>query len=335
MFKRRAKTNWVLAAILIAAIAVLTAVIYVSNKPPVYVAQDLSRIESTQVAQIVLRQNEKTVHLFRSNGLWFMANQNNYPVSSTLVDNVLQSLRQVQNKGVQAWGQGKVVESGLEVENKNVLRLQLRGEANQVLADWLIGREIGYQEFLAREASSDQILNLRIPQMPKIDITYWLAQIWHGLEDTEFNQITLGMGEAQSIELVRTDTDQQAWKIANLPRGRELRADSQIVKLPNLFVGQLFKSVAPLSNLKIAAAQRWRSRFVTSDGIAITITQARDNGKTYTHFAAATADPTRVDWMNKFNAAHGAWAYEMGEDFNTLLSLRLPSIIKGRSAATS
>ncbi|TAH35368.1 MAG: hypothetical protein EYC62_04950 [Alphaproteobacteria bacterium] len=335
MFKRRAKTNWVLVAVLAAAIAVLTAIIFISNKPPVYVAQELSRIEPTQVAQIVLRQNDKTVHLFRSNGLWFMANQNNYPVSNTLVDNVLQSLKQIQNKGVQAWGEGKVAESGLDADNKNVLRLQLRGEANQVIADWLIGREIGYQEFLARETSSDQILNLRIPQMPKIDLNYWQAQIWQGLEDSEFNQIILGVGEPQSIELTRTDATQQAWKIANLPRGRELRADSQIVNVPNIFVGQLFQSVTPLSNLKIAGTQRWRNQFFTSDGITIIITQARQADKTYTHFAASGADPTRQDWINRFNAAHGAWAYDMGNDFNMLLSLRMPSIIKGRSAATS
>lgn len=305
------------------------------TKPPAYIAQNLSAIHAPQISQLILRQDGKLIHLSKSEKNWTLKNYNDYPVDPVLAENILRSLNGIKTNGVQAWGKEKIAESNLDPESPGAMRLQLRDDANKIAADWVLGREIGYQEFLARETSSDQIQSLHMPQTLKADLKYWIADFWLGADRLDWDKIAIGLDEQQSIQLARADPAQQAWKIENLPRGRELRADSDVVKIPNLLVNELFTGAVRLETLPVESAQRWRSRFTAGQKIELAITQARANGKTYTHFAATALGPDQQQFASRFNAAHGTWAYEMSDEFNNLLSLRMPALIKQKSPATS
>ena len=308
----------------------LGAVGYFSLRPPPVNERDFTVIDKSHIAQILLRQDGQYVQILRGSKGWALSNADFYPVSSVLVERLIDDLQSGKSNGVQAWGEEKILASGLSDGNPGICRVQLRDANNQILNDWLIGQKIGEAGYLARTSNGDQIIHWAIAEKPMAKAEHWLANIWMGLDRGEFQSIIVGLGEEGMVELRRQNMaqnpSQQAWTIANLPPQRELRADSTIVRLPSLWRGQTFVHAKPVGNVATTSPLRWYHQFILDNNIQIRLTQAAGDNVIWTHFTAQSADPAREEWVSAFNAAHSPWLYQMPPDFNRLLSLRMGEI---------
>ncbi len=327
MFRRRKKKFIKIVAPIILSMIAGFAVVYFALRPPPVEIRDFTVIDSHQISQIIIRQDMALTYLLKTDNGWVLNNVDSYPVDADLVNQLLRNLETSVNLGIKAWGEKKIVESGLLPDRAGILRLQLRNSNNQIMHDWLIGETVGDGQYLARAEKSDQIIHWQMATKPSADARHWLSDLWMGLDKADFQSITVAAGEVGVIQLQRQNLTEQAWKIVNLPENQHLRADSPIVRLPNLWSGQIFTTARPIASLSINNSERHRHEFFSTDGVTITIIQAKNADGIWYHFMAASANLAKQQWVDQFNAKHSAWAYQMPAGFVQLLAARMENIV--------
>lgn len=257
---------------------------------------------------------------------WYLRNKQNYPVSSVMAGNTLYAIAQLKNEGVQAEGAVKLQEAGLASDNPARLHIAIYSESGAVLNEWYLGRHTDDGEILASLPNDDKVYRLQVTQIPPPQLSDWMPDFLLELRGKNFSTIHLGVDNPDNVQLIHTDPATEAWRVKNIPKKRQLRADSGIVKLPRIFRNAAAMDVQKLGALRPDSPARWRSHFVTADGLRLILTQAPAGGKIWTHFFAEAILPSQQAAAQVWNNYYGQWAYAMGKEFDKLIGLTIQDI---------
>lgn len=271
-----------------------------------------------QLGEIAIVSKTVTLHVKKMGEDWVIAEKNNFPASQAQMRAVAVGIADLQALEPKTARADWLKFIGLDAPPEgNATRLTLSDASGKTIADLLTGQregtadELGRSTLYVRKPDENQSWLARGYLDIKPNATDWLDKSVLVIARDRVKGAIVTPKEGPSYTLSRENKDLQDFKVADMPRGRELSFDGSPDGVAGAIVGFVFDDVAKADQFNFDRVPQQISQ--TFDGLNLTVKIATKDGKSWaTVTAAGTNDMTREE-ATKINARIGGWAFQIPE----------------------
>jgi len=266
---------------------------------------------------------------------WIVPEKSGYPADVEQVRKTvlgLVALEAIEPKTARAEWHGVLGLDDPKKEN-GAVGLTLQDAAGETLAAILIGNTVsigdttGRVGLYVRRPGEDQTWLARGFLTPQRSVSEWLDRrvLSIGRERIKEAKVRPLAGPAYTV--FREKKDEGDFKLAEMPKGRELTYDTAPNGPAAAIVGFAFDDVAPASAIDFAKAAETET--TTFDGLAIAVRIAEQAGAYWAVIGAKSASAETEAEARAINARVAPWAYKLPEYKAKLFLTERDSLLKG------
>jgi len=187
-----------------------------------------------EVDGIVISKNEKTITLNKQDGIWRIAEVDNFMADTNKIATLLLDLRKFSLKdkktsNVDNYNKLSLAESGEHAAS----RILLKNATNQ-FADISIGKQAQRSQgtYVRKNAESqtwlsDGVLNL------KLDSSYWIVNTILDIDGSMVKSVTFKPADSASFNINKLTPNDQGFVLGNIPADMQLKSATDLNSLAN------------------------------------------------------------------------------------------------------
>ncbi|HUO94131.1 MAG TPA: DUF4340 domain-containing protein [Rhizomicrobium sp.] len=310
--------------------------------PELFFPDLVSRLR--QVAHIRVRSKTGTVDVvFKPEKTWVVASKDDYPASYEQVKGTvvaLATLTKLEPKTDRAdWLPYVNLDS--PAARGNGKEITLLDDKGGVIASIIIGKseDIGDPEgaigLFVRRPDESQSWLARSAVDPKSDLSDWLEKQVMAVDRARIAEADVDPLSGPSYVVRRdkpTDTD---FKLADMPKGRELSYDAAPDGVAAAVVDFSFDDVKPARDFDFSdAAHSARVVTKTFDGLTVTVNVIQQGADYWATVSADGSTPEGRNEARQINARATGWAYKLPPYKGAQFTATLESILKPKGGTT-
>lgn len=289
-----------------------------------------------QVGMIIVQRHDQTLTLQKKNGVWGILENNNYPVISSKVDDLLFSLadlRVIEPKTAKPDFHEQLDVNDITDPQSNAVLITIQNLKGADIAKIYVGKResvrLGeeFQEHIfIRRAGEDQTWLVQGILPLSTDFKEWVEQPLLGIIDSDqVQRLSINVPAVSNIVISKSTAEQEDFVIETAQikatRGHTLDLDT-VNTLPFEVAELEFNNVL----VSDAANLDWNNSVVatleTFPGVQVELNVLKHDGKVYAKVhATTTADATDAvqDSVKIYNDSKQSWIYEVSKKFyNTI-----------------
>lgn len=286
-----------------------------------------------QISKIVLQDNRQTLTLQKKDDVWMAIERNNYPILSSRVQELLQSLanlRIVEPKTTNPEFYKQLDVGDVRSEDSQALLISVQDVYNDHLANLYIGKREGvrlgeeYQEHIfVRKAGDNQAWLVRGTIPYANDISDWTEQPLLSLvEGDQIKRVEIKHGN-NKIVIAKDAKEQEDFILETVHpvQGKVLDLDA-VNTVPFELAELEFTDVVPITN--VDWSQGLVATVETFPGITLTVNVAKDNQRVLAKVVASTSAHASEELQKSvasFNQSKQGWLYQVEPEIFKELSL--------------
>ena len=321
---KRRRMGWVVLALIF--VLVLGGVYYYFYwlpRHPAYAEQPYANASQRGITQFSLNDGKANLRISMHDGQWVLSDLGQMPVDQSMAQGFVQSLAAVRNTGPKIWGMIKLTEAGLNAETSGrAVRLMTWDKTGEFLDDWLYGENLGEGVYLARPLNQEIAYAVTAPVMPPLRALAWVVPAYRDYAAEQLIGAVLRNEVGEIALRRRAETDLQAWQLANLPPGMQLRAAVALPDLPRFMEQAQIVSAQRIAAIVPDQPARRRLDLIRQDGSAITLIQAPMKNQWWSFLRLTTANGQAISLPSD------GWAIQFDATSNQLLALAMADLLE-------
>lgn len=295
-----------------------------------------------EVAAIQLEGRQDSVTLLKAGDGWVVENAHNYPARGEAVRALLLALADL--KIVEAKTERPEMFARLEVEpldaqDARSRRVTVMDGAGKVLAELIVGKKRYGQggqsdAHYVRRPNGGQAFLAESRLDPRVEPIDWLDRRIADVARERVKQVIIDHPGGVSLTVAKDSREGNDFRVVDLPEDMKVENQFTLNATAGTLDKLVFDAVMPAEGLTL---QDTVTRYLTFDGLAVTIAFAEHDGKLWTRYTAA-AQPDASDEVKAeaaaINARAGDWAYRLADFKNEQLRRKLEDLAKKREGSS-
>jgi hypothetical protein len=295
-----------------------------------------------EVAAIQLEGRQDSVTLVKAGDAWVVENAHNYPARGEAVRALLLALADL--KIVEAKTERPEMFARLEVEpldaqDARSRRITVMDGAGKVLAELIVGKKRYGQggqsdAHYVRRPDGGQAFLAESRLDPRVEPIDWLDRRIADVARDRVKQVIIDHPGGVSLTVAKDSREGNDFRVVDLPEDMKVENQFTVNATAGTLDKLVFDAVMPAEGL---TPQDTVTRYLTFDGLAVTIAFAEHDGKLWTRYTAA-AQPDASDAVQaeaaEINARAGDWAYRLADFKNEQLRRKLEDLAKKREGSS-
>jgi hypothetical protein len=264
------------------------------------------------VNRIRLQQDDQTLTLERDDEGWHVAEKSDYPASLERVREFLLDLAGARRIEAKTRDPARYPTLGVEaVENGGLgVTLEADNGAIEPLALILGKSARAGAATYARHSNEAGSWLVSGDLSTQIEATQWLDMLITDIAAEQVQSVLIRHADGEEVVLEKSERGQTGYTVTNLPEGESLRYESIANPIGSALAGLRLEDVSPRAALDETATERGFARFLTFDGLAVTVTTWERDGERLIAIDAAVDDEQAM----RFAAAPDSGDTVAGED---------------------
>ena len=294
------------------------------------------------VAAIQLEDRQDSVTLVKAGDGWVVENAHNYPARGEAVRALLLALADleiVEAKTERPEMFARLEVEPLDAEKARSRRITVMDEAGKVLAELIVGKKRYGQggqpdAHYVRRPDGAQAFLAESRLEPRVDPIDWLDRRIADVARDRVKQVIIDHPGGVSLTVAKDTREGNDFRVVDLPGDMKVENQFTLNATAGTLDKLVFDDVMPADGL---ALQDSVTRYLTFDGLAVTIGFAEHDGKLWNRYTAAATDdaPDAVKAeAAAINARAGDWAYRLADFKNEQLRRTLEDIAKKQEGAS-
>jgi hypothetical protein len=247
-------------------------------------------------AKIEIIKGEDHVTVVRTNGEWQILEKNNYPADFTKIKEVLlkmASFTTLEAKTKIPENYAKLnVEDPAQEDAKSVL-VRVKDSADNELAAVIVGRmeagsfaTVGQDKTYVRKANDDQVWLVKGGLVVKEAAGDWVVEEILNIPSSRVKQVTISHNDGKNIIIQKQKPGEGDFVIANLPKGKETGAQSDLTQVARAMETLRMTDVEKAEGFDFPADKTITTELQTFDGLVITAKTVKQGSDYLTNFTA-------------------------------------------------
>lgn len=232
------------------------------------------------VNRILLQQGDQTLTLERDADGWQVAEKAGYPASLERVREFLLDVANARRIEAKTRDPARYPALGVEALENGGLGVTLQADAGGIDPVALI---IGNS---ARAGAATYVRPIDEPGSwlvsgdlsVQTEATQWLDALITDIAAEQVQSVVIRHADGERVELAKDARGQNGYTVTNLPVGESLRYESIANPIGSALAGLRLEDVSPRSTLDDGFTARGTARFLTFDGLAVTVSTFERDG---------------------------------------------------------
>jgi hypothetical protein len=306
-----------------------------------------------QIAKVIVQSHNRTLTLQKKDGAWSVLENNNYPVMTAKVDDLLFSLadlRVIEPKTARPEFHEQLDVNDVSEPQSNALLVTLQNAKGADVAKIYVGKResirLGeeFQEHIfIRRAGEDQTWLVQGVLPLSTDFKEWVEQPLLGIVDSDqVQRLTIDVPSVSNIVISKENPEQEDFIIETAQiksvKGQTLDLDT-VNTLPFDVAELEFDNVVGPDSANLDWANSVVATLDTFAGVRLALNVIKHDGKVYAKVhasAAADAPEAMQNTVKTYNASRQQWIYEVPKQFyNTITVSNNDFVIQGDAPAVN
>ncbi|CAK0751857.1 hypothetical protein WCLP8_2270004 [uncultured Gammaproteobacteria bacterium] len=259
--------------------------------------------------------------------MWGLAEKFGYPVKSALVKAAVLGLAEI--KAMEPRTDSPELYERLEVGDPtrtSALLVSARDQAGQVIAELVVGKTKSYAssilpaEIYVRRPSEARAWLAAGRLEARNDPLSWIERTLPGVEGERVREVTITQAAGPVLRLIRSEAGKPDFTVDQLPAGKKIMTEVLVNDVGNAVARLSVEDVRRAEGLDFTLGGT--ARFVTFDGLTVTVRVIKLDGKNWLSLEAAAGAAAEVDDKTRaavvgqaeaINAVAGGWAFQVAQ----------------------
>ena len=251
------------------------------------------------VAMIRVQRKDGAYTLKRDGDRWVLVEKGNYPVDiapvrKTLIE--LSGLTTLEAKTTDSARYDKLGVQDVDAEGSTSTLLTLADASGKELAKLIVGKQhqgkgMGGGEIFVRKSGDNQSWLAKGDLEVKEKSADWLDKQILEVKRDRIRSVEITHPDGEVVHVERQKPEENDFVLSNIPEGKELKYPTVAGALSSALDFLNLEDVVPASEVDFKTNPGAVSRFMTFDGLVITVTTKDDKDKTYARFEASYEAP--------------------------------------------
>ncbi|MEN8217927.1 MAG: DUF4340 domain-containing protein [Pseudomonadota bacterium] len=242
----------------------------------------------SEVTEINVRTKDNSITMIRGDGQWLLKEKHNYPVAVDKVNKLL--LGAADLTVVEAKTSNPALYSKIGVEDQSTLLTLKKGESETV-ASLIIGNNR-----VAKVDSTRRKIYVRKPDDKQTWLTLgqlpleknpkdWLERQIIDIDSNNIRRVSITHADGDKVVVFKDSPKDENYQLADLPENAKVKAAQLLNDIASTLTRLNLDDVT--TDIEFDDKASTRAVFTTFDGLEVTMTTTKKEGKHYAKFAAA------------------------------------------------
>ncbi len=183
---------------------------------------------------IAMKKASQTITLSKDNGIWHLAEKNNYIADANKIADTLLELRKLTIKNKKTSNAEKYQHLGLSQEGTNPATFITLKSNGKIIADVVIGklaaRSLGV---FAKHHEQKQSYLLEGQMQLNLDVSEWMVSQLFNINAEKVKSVSYAPAQAQAFTIAKSTEDEKDFSLLNMPENKQLKGTVALKNLAN------------------------------------------------------------------------------------------------------